>query len=241
MVQFAAKNAHDLAKASEIVAPYVNGVDLNCGCPQRWAIQEGIGSHLMEDPEMVRDMIRQTKSRCSPMFPCGIPMSIKIRIHPDLRRTVDYVQMMEKAGVDFITVHGRNRRQKSTVPVNVESIQLVKTSVAIPVVANGGIFSLEDADEMVSLTNVDGVMAARGLLQNPAMFQGLQHTPLQCLREFIKLGVGTGMNHFIFHHHLMYMTESIMSKQEKKSFNVLTSIPSVLDWLEEHYGMDFLL
>lgn len=54
-------------------------LDINCGCPQKWAIQEKIGSHLMSDPETVRDMIRTVKGRVD------IPCSIKIRVHPDLR------------------------------------------------------------------------------------------------------------------------------------------------------------
>ena len=36
IVQFAASNATDLADAAELVARDCNGVDLNCGCPQKW-------------------------------------------------------------------------------------------------------------------------------------------------------------------------------------------------------------
>jgi tRNA-dihydrouridine synthase 4 len=43
IVQFAANSPNDLATASQFVQPYSDGVELNCGCPQRWAIQEGIG------------------------------------------------------------------------------------------------------------------------------------------------------------------------------------------------------
>lgn len=41
IVQFAANNSLDAADAAELVAPFVSGVDLNCGCPQKWAISEG--------------------------------------------------------------------------------------------------------------------------------------------------------------------------------------------------------
>ena len=79
VIQFAASNGVDLANAAEMAAPYVSGIDINCGCPQKWAIQEKIGSHLMSDPETVRDMIRMTKARVN------VPCSIKIRIHKNLR------------------------------------------------------------------------------------------------------------------------------------------------------------
>jgi len=81
IVQFAAKDAVTLARAAEMVYPYVDGVDLNCGCPQTWACQEGIGAGLMKNPEAVRDMVRGVKARLGSEF-C---VSTKIRIHSDLR------------------------------------------------------------------------------------------------------------------------------------------------------------
>ena len=73
-------------------------------------------------------------------------------------------------GVDWITVHGRLRTQRSTEPVDYEAIKLIKESVNIPVFANGDVFSKADADRIVAETGVDGVMAARGLLENPGIF-----------------------------------------------------------------------
>lgn len=79
VVQFAAHNGADLADAAELVSPYAGGIDINCGCPQKWAYQEKIGAYLMQDPENVRDMIRTVKGRVN------IPCSIKIRVHDDLK------------------------------------------------------------------------------------------------------------------------------------------------------------
>lgn len=114
IVQFGASNALDFADSAALVAPYCNGVDLNCGCPQRWAIGEGIGCHLMEHPETVADIVSQTKRRTSEMhFPSstgtGFPVSVKIRVHKDLARTVEFAKRSEKAGADWISVHGRTR------------------------------------------------------------------------------------------------------------------------------------
>lgn len=78
-------------------------------------------------------------------------------------------------------MHGRTRNQKSTEPVNFEGIKLVKESVSMPVFANGSIFSNADAEEMYEKTGVDGVMSARGLLQNPAFFSGYEYTPWECI------------------------------------------------------------
>jgi tRNA-dihydrouridine synthase 4 len=81
IAQFAAKDSVTLARAAEMVFPYVDGVDLNCGCPQTWACQEGIGAGLMKDPESVREMVRGVKARVGQ----GFCVSAKIRIHANLR------------------------------------------------------------------------------------------------------------------------------------------------------------
>jgi tRNA-dihydrouridine synthase 4 len=140
IVQFAASNSLDAADAAQLVARHSNGVDINCGCPQKWAIQEGIGSALMKKPDTVCDIIRQVKRRtaCVKMddgsaFPC----SIKIRIHDDINTTIEMAQRAEQMGVDWISVHGRTYRQKNTEPVNWEAVKLVKESVGIPVFFNG--------------------------------------------------------------------------------------------------------
>lgn len=131
ILQFAARTAIDLGNATEIAAPFIDGVDLNCGCPQRWAISEGVGAHLMSRPELVAEMVREAKSRSVKRQNGGpLRVSIKIRVHDDLRRTVDFVRQAEMAGVDWITVHGRTRRQKSIEPVNVDAIALVSWAFA---------------------------------------------------------------------------------------------------------------
>ena len=113
-------------------------------------------------------MVKQTRARVSdPSF----SVSVKIRIHDDISRTVDLCRQMERAGASFISVHGRTREQRGH-PVNLEAIRTIKQSVGVPVVANGDIKSLRDMEETVASTGCDGVMAARGMLENPAMYAG---------------------------------------------------------------------
>ena len=81
LAQFASPNAKSLADAAELIAPYVDGLDINCGCPQKWAYHEGVGCALLRKPELVREMIREVKGRLG----WGWPVSIKIRVDPDLK------------------------------------------------------------------------------------------------------------------------------------------------------------
>ncbi|KAK3579343.1 hypothetical protein CHS0354_029635 [Potamilus streckersoni] len=233
IVQFAANNSKDFADAAEIVTPYSDGVDLNCGCPQRWAMTDGYGACLIKKPELIKDMVQQVKSRvCRENF----TVSIKIRIHDDLRDTVNMCQMVEKAGVSWIAVHGRTKEQRSQ-PVNWEAIKLVKENVRVPVIANGDLMSIQDVFDMQNKTGVAGVMAARGMLQNPAMYAGHDETPLECVSDWLSLSMSSGTPFQLFHHHLMYMLEKVMSKAERRIFNTLSSTAAVLDYLQENYEL----
>lgn len=87
--------------------------------------------------------------------------------------------------MSWIAVHGRTKDQRAE-PVNKEAIKTIKESLSIPVIANGDIKSLQDVEEIQTVTKVDGVMAARGILQNPAMYCGFENTPLQCVQDWVR-------------------------------------------------------
>ncbi|XP_064558922.1 tRNA-dihydrouridine(20a/20b) synthase [NAD(P)+]-like isoform X2 [Zonotrichia leucophrys gambelii] len=152
IVQFAAKEAQVLCDAARIICPFADGIDLNCGCPQRWAMSEGYGACLINKPELVKDMVRHVRRQIdNPKF----SVSIKIRIHEDLKRTVDLCQKAEAAGVSWITVHGRSIEERHQ-PVHYDAIKIIKQSMSIPIVANGDIKSLKDAENVHHLTEADG-------------------------------------------------------------------------------------
>jgi tRNA-dihydrouridine synthase 4 len=133
------------------------------------------------------------------------------RVSPTSRRvvvdseTVELAQRAEKMGAAWVTVHGRTRSQRSTHPVNFEAVKLVKEHMTVPVFGNGNCFKLADALEWKEKTGVDGVMAARGLLQNPALFAGYDKVPLDCIMEFIDIALQVGLPSHTLHQHLMYM------------------------------------
>jgi len=234
VVQFAANNATYFAGSAELVFNHCNGVDLNCGCPQRWALKEGIGACLINNPAFVSDVVKQTRARISdPKF----SISVKIRVHADIERTVDLCRQIEAAGASFITVHGRTKDQKGE-PVCLESIKTIKESLVIPVVANGDVKSLQDVKHTVALTGVDGVMAARGMLENPAMYAGFETTPDKCISDWCRLALTTGTPFSCFHHHLIYMCQKRISRAERRIFNSLASTAAVLDYIENYWGIE---
>ena len=80
-------------------------------------------------------------------------------------------------------------------------------------------------------------MSARGILDNPALYAGHSHTPIECVRDWLDLSLTRGVTFSTFHHHLLYMLDQSTSRSEKRVFNTLSSIPAVLDYLEEHYDI----
>jgi tRNA-dihydrouridine synthase 4 len=238
IVQFAASNPSYFAKAAQLVSRFADGADLNCGCPQRWAIQEGIGSALLAEPQKIFEMVRETFNCIDKAF----PVSVKIRLQPkkeasgevDVSASVETARQIESAGASWITIHARTAIQRSaTTEPNWAAFREVVQSLKVPVVANGSIFFLADADEIHCQTGCSGVMAARGLLANPGMFAGDSQTTNQVIREFVENSCNYGSVASVFHQHLIYMLEGRLNASDRRLFATCVGVASILDFLRE--------
>ncbi|XP_049284446.1 tRNA-dihydrouridine(20a/20b) synthase [NAD(P)+]-like isoform X2 [Anopheles funestus] len=239
IAQFAANNTIDFLSASEMVYPYVDGVDLNCGCPQRWAMAEGYGSALLKTPELIADMLGTVRRN----MPSSFSVSVKVRLLSSTshKHTVDMCRQLESAGITFITVHGRTAAEMTKVPVHREALLEIKQSLAIPMVANGDIFTLDDAEQMYTQTNCDGVMTARGILNNPALFSGHKSTPVECVKRWLNIcqQADTDITYQCMHHHFSFMTESLLNKRLRLQLNNLSKEKqNVYEFIRTHLPLD---
>ena len=96
--------------------------------------------------------------------------------------------------------------------------------------------SIMITDFLFVLICSSGVMAARGLLANPAMFAGYEDAPLECVWDWVDISIEQGTPFTCFHHHLIYMLERVSSQPERKMFNALSSTSAVIDYLQNTYG-----
>jgi tRNA-dihydrouridine synthase 4 len=197
----------------------------------------------MHKPELVASLVTSARSALKEI---GLQnqktVSVKIRIHKDLRETVDFVRIMEDAGVDFITVHGRLRSTPSSQPVNLNAIKLIKEHANVPVIANGDVFSLEDVGHIVDYTRVDGVMAARGILQNPALFheKGMDGCPWEAVEVFLGNTARAPLPFKLVVHHLGEMCgtdhtqkkKPLLTKEERLEMMECRSMIELLDYLD---------
>lgn len=140
-------------------------VDINMGCPVPKIYKNGEGSALLENPALAEEIVKECVKS-------GKTVTVKFRIGvtADKLITREFAKRMEGAGASLITVHGRTKDKMYSGEVNYGEILSAKSAVKIPVIANGGVFSLADADKLMDETGADGVMVARAALFHPQVF-----------------------------------------------------------------------
>ncbi len=143
-------------------------IDLNSGCPVSKVTSNKMGASLMEDPKHLGKLINSMVKSAG-----GTPVSVKFRLGKDLTQIniIESAKAAEDNGASFITVHLRTSAARYNEAPNYEWITKIKNAIKIPVVANGSIFTLEDALFVKKNFNPDGLMIARGALGNPFLFQ----------------------------------------------------------------------
>ena len=143
-------------------------VDINMGCPVPKIYKNGEGSALLENPKLAEKIV----SEC---VKSGKTVTVKFRIGIDGRRliTEEFARRMAGAGASLLTVHGRTKDKVYSGDVNVEEIAKAVCAVDIPVIANGGVFSLSDGERLMRETGAAGVMVARASLFDPQIFAEL--------------------------------------------------------------------
>ena len=168
------------AAESEELAPF-DIIDINMGCPVPKIFKNGEGSALMANIPLASRIVKEVAK-------AGKPVTVKFRTGLDESHLVtrDFALAMQDAGASLITIHGRTRDKIYSGPVNFDEIAAAKRAVDIPVIANGDVFSLADADELMQKTGADGVAVARAAMYNPFTFAELTGTPVPDKKETIR-------------------------------------------------------
>jgi len=144
-------------------------IDVNFGCPAQGVIKNGCGSGLLKKPEQIGEILGQLSDTID------LPLTAKIRILEDFDGTLKIAKLIEKAGANAITVHGRTQKQGYSGRSNPDFIKGIKSELSIPVIANGDIFDEITAKQTLEFTQCDGLMIGRAAIGNPFIFKKISH------------------------------------------------------------------
>ena len=146
-------------------------LDINMGCPVPKVVNNGEGSALLKNPELLVRIVKSVSSAISK------PLTVKVRIGFE-KFPVDIVEIakrVEDAGAAAIAVHGRTREQYYSGTADWDAIRRVKEAVAIPVIGNGDVDSPKKAEALMKETGCDAVMVGRASRGNPWIFREMSH------------------------------------------------------------------
>ncbi|MFA5063479.1 MAG: tRNA dihydrouridine synthase DusB [Candidatus Omnitrophota bacterium] len=166
-----------ILKALDVLKKYKFDLfDFNAACPAKKVVRRGEGSALLKDPKKLHKLLKLVVKNSQ------IPVTVKIRSgwDKDSLNAKEVALYAQDAGVSALFIHGRTKAQEYGGSVDYAAIRKVKQALNIPVIASGDVFSAQLAQKMLSETNCDGLVIARGSFGNPWIFQEI--------KEFLKTG-----------------------------------------------------
>ena len=151
-------------KVMDLCAPEI--IDINMGCPVGKVVKSGDGSALMKTPDLASKIIEAV------VHAVDVPVTVKFRKGFDggSVNAVEFARVMQQAGASAIAVHGRTRAQMYSGRADWDIIREVKRAVSVPVIANGDIFSAQDAEHILRYTGCELAMIGRGIFGDPWLF-----------------------------------------------------------------------
>jgi tRNA-dihydrouridine synthase B len=170
-VQIYGADAAEMADAARWLEAYgVSSVDINMGCPVHKVVRGGGGSALMCNAASTTAMVRTVVEAVR------IPVTVKMRLGWDAASLTApaLAREFEAAGVAAVIIHGRTREQGFAGGVNLDGIRAVVEAVeGIPIIGNGDVRTIADAERMLQATGCAGISIGRGALLNPWIFAQL--------------------------------------------------------------------
>lgn len=167
-IQIYGSNPDSITEAARIVEEYQpDFIDLNFGCPTPTVVKHGGGAALLKDLKIIEEICQKVVKSVS------LPISAKTRLGWDKNNIsiLEQLKIFEQSGIAFVAIHGRTKAQKFGGLADWKTIAMAKQSTNLPIIANGDVWSLQDAINLYRTTQSDGLMIGRAAMHNPWIFQ----------------------------------------------------------------------
>ena len=153
--------AENAARGAALGAP---GIDLNFGCPAKTVNRSDGGSIILRDPERVFRIVDAVRRA----LPQALPLTVKVRLgFDDASRFLEVVRAVDAAAPSELIVHARTRADGYRPPAYWEHVAAARAITGLPLVANGEIWSVEDARRARLASGTADLMLGRGVLCRP--------------------------------------------------------------------------
>lgn len=157
--------------AARLAALGPEGIDLNFGCPAKVVNRHGGGAALLQEPERIATLVAAVRRA----VPAHLPVSAKMRLgFNDASLALECAQAMQDGGACEIVVHARTKLDGYRPPAYWEQIPAIRAAVSVPVVANGEIWTVEDAQRCRAVSGCDALMLGRGMVADPGLARALR-------------------------------------------------------------------
>jgi tRNA-dihydrouridine synthase C len=168
--------ADNAARLAELGA---EGIDLNFGCPAKTVNRHRGGAVLLDEPELVGAIVAAVRRA----VPAQVPVSAKMRLgNRDESLMLDGARAIAEAGACELVVHGRTKVQGYKPPAYWDRIGHIRQAVNIPVIANGEIWTVADAQRARAESGCQALMLGRGMVAHPGLAWALRAADGQASR-----------------------------------------------------------
>ena len=168
-IQIYGRDVPQMVEAARIVEearPDV--IDLNFGCPVKKVAGKGAGAGMLQNIPLLLNITREV------VRAVRTPVTVKTRLGWDKDHIIigELAEQLQDCGIQALTIHGRTRAQMYTGEADWTPIAEVKRNprITIPIIGNGDIRSLADADAAFADYGVDAVMVGRATFGQPWFF-----------------------------------------------------------------------